>query len=105
VFETALEKAIVVGEGIDGQVKYTSKSYHALEEKACALVDVLLTPNDASTMTHKALPLTAKSVENVLAQHESFLSEEQRDAVKGLTQDQRLAEDVQGRGRPPHSRP
>lgn len=82
VFEAALEKSMVVGEGIDGQVRYTSISYKALEDMAFGHLESMLHPKD---LRETSSTFSSSSVDAVLNKHYNFLSEEQRDAVKGLT--------------------
>ena len=41
MFEGALREAVVVGEGMDGKVRYTSKEYQALEAKAVNQMEIL----------------------------------------------------------------
>ena len=88
IFETALDKALVVGEGVDGQSRYTSASYKDLEDQACAKVESLLEPQSPKERTAMLSPL---AVDTLLHTHYEFLSPEQHDAVKGLTQNDRLS--------------
>ncbi len=85
VFETALQGSIVVGEGIDGQIRYTSPTYKVLEEKAVGLVAELV------STSFEQLHLTKETTQTHLTTNFSYLSQEQRDAVIGLTQDNSLA--------------
>ena len=87
VFEKALQESIVVGEGIDGQIRYTSPAYKVLEDQAIGLLTELSTKffeqprlNKDTLREHLSTnPLTA------------YLSQEQRDAVIGLTQEHALS--------------
>lgn len=88
VFEGALEKSMVVGEGIDGQVRYTSTSYKALEDKAFSHLESLLHPQN---LRETSSPFSSSSVDVLLNKHYNFLSDEQRHAVKGLTDTNGLA--------------
>lgn len=55
IFEGALQSAVWVGEGLDGQGRYTSKNYQQLENQALAMVAQLNNPR----------PLTAVSMDQV----------------------------------------
>jgi hypothetical protein len=87
VFEGALARAIPVGLGMDGQVRYTSADYKAMEDRAVALLrgllpEVVPQKSDADTpddMTHQVL------------QQYDYLSNEQKTAVMGLTQHKNLS--------------
>ena len=85
VFETALQESIVVGEGVDGQIRYTSPTYKDLEENAVSMVAEL------SATSFEQPHLTKMSTESYLSKHFAHLSPEQQAAVTGLTQEQSLA--------------
>jgi ATP-dependent exoDNAse (exonuclease V) alpha subunit len=85
VFEAALQASIVVGEGIDNHIRYTSPTYKALEENAVGLVA------DLSQKVFEQTHLTKNSTEAYLSTHFAHLSPEQQAAVTGLTQEQSLA--------------
>ena len=85
IFEKALQESIVVGEGMDGQIRYTSPTYQAMEEQTITLgSDLTATRFEQSTITNS-------TTETYLSTHFPHLSREQKDAVIGLTQDQRLS--------------
>jgi len=84
LFEGALQQALIVGEGMDGRVRYTSSSYKALEEKACTQLDRLFQKGEGR---ESGLPPPQSSaVEELLKEHHSFLEDEQQAVVRGLTQ-------------------
>ena len=85
IFEQALHASIVVGEGMDGQVRYTSPTYQAIEEQAVALSRELV----ASAFKQEAI--TKVKTEHYLQTRFAHLSDAQHDAVIGLTQDQSFA--------------
>ena len=85
VFEAALQASIVVGEGIDNHIRYTSPTYKALEENAVGMVSEL------SATPFEQPHLTKNSTEAYLLSHFAHLSPEQQAAVTGLTQNQSLA--------------
>ena len=85
VFEAALQASIVVGEGIDEHIRYTSPTYKALEENAVGMVSAL------SATTFEQPHLTKMTTETYLSTHFAHLSPEQQAAVMGLTQEQSLA--------------
>jgi len=85
IFEQALQESIVVGEGMDGQVRYTSPTYYALEEQAVRL------SKDLITTAFQQEKITKPTVESYLHTHFSHLSSAQHDAVNGLTQQQSFA--------------
>jgi ATP-dependent exoDNAse (exonuclease V) alpha subunit len=85
VFEKALQESIVVGEGVDGQIRYTSPTYKALEENAVSMVSEL------SAASFEQPHLTKMTTESYLSTHFAHLSPEQQAAVTGLTQEQSLA--------------
>ena len=85
VFESALQQSVVVGEGMDGQIRYTTQSYKDIEEQAVnKAVELLATPFEQSK-------LSEDSSNKHLANHFAYFSQEQKDAVLGLTQEQSLA--------------
>ena len=85
IFEKALQESIVVGEGIDGQIRYTSPTYQEIEEQAIILSsDLRGTRFEQSTISNS-------TTETYLSTHFPYLSGEQKDAVVGLTQDPRLS--------------
>jgi ATP-dependent exoDNAse (exonuclease V) alpha subunit len=85
VFEKALQESIVVGEGIDGQIRYTSPAYKALEDQAVGLVA------DLSRIPFEQPHLAKETTLTYLATHFAYLSQEQKEAVIGLTQDNSLS--------------
>ena len=98
VFERALQESIVVGEGIDGQIRYTSPSYKAMEEQAIGLVTELasatfaqpqLTKTGAAHVDHANH--ANHSIESHLSKQFPSLSPEQKQAVLGLTQEHRFS--------------
>jgi hypothetical protein len=84
IFEKALQESIVVGEGMDGQVRYTSPAYKAMEEQAVHL------SSDLAVALFEQKNITNSIIAAHLYTHFSYLSDEQKNAVVGLTQDQRL---------------
>ncbi|MFI0478303.1 MAG: AAA family ATPase [Candidatus Rhabdochlamydia sp.] len=84
IFEQALQESIVVGEGMDGQVRYTSPTYQAMEEQAVHL------SSDLAVALFEQKNITNSIIAAHLSTHFSYLSDEQKNAVVGLTQDQRL---------------
>ena len=84
VFERALQQAIVVGEGMDGNIRYTSNEYQAIEARAVTQV--------AEIKSAKSLfNLNQIEVTQYIARNFAYLSREQQKAVNGLTQDHQLA--------------
>ncbi len=85
VFEAALQQAVVVGEGMDGQIRYTTQTYKAMEETAIkAAAELMATPFAQSKLSKNS---SNEHLENNFA----YLSQEQKEAVLGLTQEQSLA--------------
>jgi len=85
IFEQALQESLVVGEGIDGQIRYTSPTYKAMEEQAVNLVSRLaVAPFEQKDITNSIIAAH-------LTTHFSYLSDAQKAAVTGLTQEQSLA--------------
>ncbi len=85
VFEGALQHSIVVGEGMNGEVRYTTQAYKNMEEQAVNKVSELMTTPFAQSKLSKD-----KSCEHIESNF-AYLSKAQKDAVLGLTQDQSLA--------------
>ncbi|MBP9829103.1 MAG: AAA family ATPase, partial [Proteobacteria bacterium] len=85
IFEQALQESIVVGEGMDGQIRYTSPTYHAIEKQAVEL------SKDLAATVFKQDQIKKPTVESYLQSHFSHLSGAQHDAVIGLTHDQSFA--------------
>lgn len=85
IFEKALQESIVVGEGIDGQIRYTSRTYQEIEEQAITL------SSDLTATRFEQSVITNSTKEAYLITHFPHLSDEQKDAVVGLTQDPRLS--------------
>ena len=85
IFEKALQESIVVGEGIDGQIRYTSPTYQEIEEQAITL------SSDLTATRFEQRAITNSTKEAYLITHFPHLSDEQKDAVVGLTQDPRLS--------------
>jgi len=85
IFEQALQESIVVGEGMDGQIRYTSPTYQAMEEQAVSL------SNELAATRFEQKNITNSTKEMYLITHFPHLSDEQKDAVVGLTQDPRLS--------------
>jgi len=83
VFEGAIAHAVVVGEGLDGQVRYTSDVYRDQEDKALGLLDQMA----CQPYTHY---VNEQSVDAVLSKHNTF-SEEQRAAVQGLIRNDQVS--------------
>ena len=50
IFESALQSAVWVGEGLDGQGRYTSKTYQQLENQALAMVAQLNNPRSLTVV-------------------------------------------------------
>ena len=85
VFETALQQAVVVGEGMDGQIRYTTQSYKDIEAEALNKASELLaTPFEQSKLNNY-------SKSEYLSSNFAYLAKEQKDAVLGLTQEKSLA--------------
>lgn len=84
VFEGALQKAVIVGEGMDGQIRYTSESYQQMEEQALSSLNVIAGQRYEQN-------ITSEKIVSTLHQEYSYLSDEQRQAVVGLTQDHALS--------------
>lgn len=85
IFEKALQESIVVGEGVDGQIRYTSPTYQAIEEQAITF------SLDLTATRFEQITITNSTAETYLSTHFPHLSREQKEAVIGLTQDQRLS--------------
>jgi ATP-dependent exoDNAse (exonuclease V) alpha subunit len=84
VFETVLEKAIVLGEGIDGHIRYTSSLYKEKEASALQSLDQML-----QSSSHPGIKNFR--VDAFLSERYGKLSEEQREAVVGLIKDSNLS--------------
>ncbi|MEI6627788.1 MAG: AAA family ATPase [Alphaproteobacteria bacterium] len=85
VFEGALQHAVVVGEGMDGQIRYTTQSYKDIEEQAVnKAAELMATPFAQSKLSRDS---SNEHIESNFA----YLSQEQKETVLGLTQDQSLA--------------
>ncbi len=85
VFEGALQHAIVVGEGMNGEVRYTTQAYKNMEEQAVNKVSELMaTPFEQSKLSKD------KSCEHIESNF-AYFSKAQKEAVLGLTQDQSLS--------------
>lgn len=84
VFEGALKEAVVVGEGMDGKVRYTSNEYQALEAKALAQMETL------SGQSYQQAQVSKATTEAVLESRFNYLAHEQKEAVVGLTQSDSL---------------
>jgi ATP-dependent exoDNAse (exonuclease V) alpha subunit len=85
VFEGALQHAVVVGEGMNGEVRYTTQGYKDIEEQAVnKAAELIATPFEQSK-------LSEDSSSEYLESNFAYLSKEQKDAVLGLTQEQSLA--------------
>ncbi len=84
VFAGALQQAVVVGEGLEGMVRYTSDSYKQLEEKAF---------QQTETLASQTYPqqISAPDLDRVLQTSSVALTAEQQQAVRGLVGEQRLA--------------
>jgi ATP-dependent exoDNAse (exonuclease V) alpha subunit len=85
VFEGALQYSIVVGEGMNGEIRYTTQTYKDIEEQAVNKVSELIATPFAQSKLSKD-----KSFEHIESNF-AYLSQEQKEAVLGLTQDQSLA--------------
>jgi ATP-dependent exoDNAse (exonuclease V) alpha subunit len=85
IFEKALQESIVVGEGVDGQIRYTSPTYQAIEEQAITF------SSDLTATRFEQITITNSTAETYLSTHFPHLSREQKEAVIGLTQDQLLS--------------
>lgn len=84
VFEVALENAIPIGTGIDGNIRYTSSRYKEKEEAALSrLEQVLATPGKHG--------VTNIHVDAFLADKFGHMSEEQHEATLGLIQNNTFA--------------
>ena len=85
VFEGALQHAVVVGEGMNGEVRYTTQSYKDIEEQAVnKAAELMATPFAQSKLSKDS---SNEHIESNFA----YLSQEQKETVLGLTQDQSLA--------------
>ncbi len=85
VFEGALQHSIVMGEGINGEIRYTTQTYKDIEEQAVnKAAELIATPFEQSKLSKDG---SNEHIESNLA----YLSQEQKDAVLGLTQEQSLA--------------
>ncbi|MDQ5883794.1 MAG: Toprim protein [Pseudomonadota bacterium] len=85
VFEGALQHAIVVGEGMNGEVRYTTQSYKDIEEQAVNKVSELM------ATSFEQRKLSKDSSNEYIESNFAYLSQEQKETVLGLTQDQSLA--------------
>lgn len=84
VFETALSSAIVAGEGLSGEIRYTSATYKQKEGESLGMA------REVSVKLYRQ-KLDAEQVKNLLNTQYSYLASAQKDAVLGLTTDARLA--------------
>jgi ATP-dependent exoDNAse (exonuclease V) alpha subunit len=80
-FEKALSDAIVVGEGLDGNIRYTTESYLQIENQAISQIKNLNQTDGGSNGNH----IDASQTQQFLKNHYSYLSTEQSQAVIGLT--------------------
>ena len=85
VFESALQQAVVVGEGMDGQIRYTTQSYKDIEEQAVNKAAELMVTPFAQSKLSKA------SSNEYIESNFAYLSQEQKETVLWLTQEQSLA--------------
>ena len=85
VFEATLQQTVVVGEGMDGQIRYTTQSYKDIEARAIKVAaELMATPFAQSKLSKDS---SKDSGEDYLETNFAYLSKEQKDAVLGLTQD------------------
>ena len=85
VFENALQQSVVVGEGMDGQIRYTTQTYKDIEEQAVnKTAELMVTPFEQSKLSKDG---SNEYIEGNFA----YLAKEQKEAVLGLTQEQSLA--------------
>ena len=83
VYENSLQKAIVVGSNLDGQIRYSSSDYIAKETEALQWVQ------DFNQKT-SAMPIDSYLKENILNEQYAYLNSEQRQAVENLCSDKSL---------------
>lgn len=84
VFESVLHKALSLGVGIDGHVRYTSSSYKELEEKSFAELD-----KTVGVSFKQDIP--ESRIHAHIDTHYAHMSEEQRVATLGLLNNDRLS--------------
>ena len=87
VFEQALVKAVVLGDGIDGIARYTSSSYREKEKQALAHLDQIMAIENDAKSTHFVSPMR---VDNYLHTHFPRMSDEQYKATLGLLENLRF---------------
>lgn len=88
VFETALDKAIVLGTGIGGSLRYTSEHYQSLEAKALQSLSRILKPEQNVLNTYEITPVRS---DEYLSRAFGHMSDEQLKATHGLIQGGRFA--------------
>ncbi len=84
VFESALQKSLTVGIGIDGHVRYTTESYKEKEEAALHYLEEIL-----KTTGHHGIKNFR--VDAYLSEQYGHMSEEQHTATIGLIQDNQFS--------------
>ena len=93
-FEKAINDSIVVGEGIDGGIRYTSESCLQIESNAVGQITNLMQSN-----VNKAdfKPIDIQNSQEFLKTNYPYLNQEQQQAVLGLTDDSIKASVLIGR--------
>src|SRR3989338_5969415 len=93
-FERALSDAVVVGAGLDGNIRYTSESYLQAENQAITQIAGLMQSSESSTNSQ---PIDIQQKQEFLNTNYGYLNQEQQAAVLGLTDDSFRASVLIGR--------
>ena len=93
-FERALSDAVVVGAGLDGNIRYTSESYLEAENQAITQIAGLMQSSESSTNSQ---PIDIQQKQEFLNTNYGYLNQEQQAAVLGLTDDSFKASVLIGR--------
>lgn len=93
-FEKALSDSVVVGEGIDGSIRYTSESYLKIESNALQRIDKLMQSKCENSNVSK---IDKHASQEFLKTNYPYLNQEQQQAVIGLTDDSIKASVLIGR--------
>ncbi len=88
VFEQALSKAVVLGDGIDGITRYTSAHYKAREDQALVHLDDIIGVGRDVKSSHS---VSSIRVDAYLSDKFPHMSAEQHSATLGLIQDNQFA--------------
>lgn len=93
-FERALSDSVVVGEGIDGSIRYTSEAYLQIEQHAVTQIEALM---HSSVSSPNSKSIDTQQKQEFLKTNYDYLNQEQQQAVLGLTDDSFKASVLVGR--------